>query len=215
MRALATRELVVATRNAAVPIAALAVLSGLSAFVLTWAPGVPTLATMNLYEQTRAVHWVLLSAVLPWTAVRCSPVDRREAIVLMASLIRTRPGVAVVAKVLGSAGVLMLIVATGLPPLVLAQQAAAVPMVRVLTDLLPLCGLALLVAASAAAAMLIAADGVRAWIWTSVVVLGVLLSAAGWTSELSLVGWLCAAAGMAGTAMLSAVMDGSVLCGQR
>ena len=202
MRTLATRELIVATRTAAVPLAALLVLVFSTAFVLVWMPGVPMLAPANLYEQARAVHWILLAGVLPWAAVRCSPVDRSEALVLMAALVRARPGVAVTAKVLGSCAVLMTIVLTGLPALVLAQQAAAVPMSRVFADLLPVAGLTLLVAATATAAILFAADELRAWLWASAIVVGVLLAAARWTSGLAAAGWLCAAAAVVAIAVV-------------
>jgi hypothetical protein len=201
MRTLATRELIVATRTAAVPLAALLVLMFSTALVLVWMPGVPMLTPANLYEQARAVHWILLAGVLPWAAVRCSPVDRNDAVVLMAALVRARPGAAVSAKVLGSCAVLMTIVLTGLPALVLAQQAAAVPLARVFADLLPVAGLALLVAATATAAILFAADELRAWLWTSSIVVGVLLLAARWTSGSTAIGWLCAAGAVVATAV--------------
>jgi hypothetical protein len=206
MRALATRELTVATRTAAVPLAAIAILAVSTAFVLVWTPGITTLAPLTLYEQARAVHWTTLAVILPWTAVRCSPVDRTEAVVLMAGLIRAQAGTATAAKVIGAFAVQIAVVLTGLPAMVLAQQAAAAPMVRVFTDLIPLFGLALLVAAASTASILFAADGLRAWLWASVIVFGMMLLAINWTPQLSRVGWLCATAGIVGTAGLCAAV---------
>jgi hypothetical protein len=202
MRALATRELIVATRTAAVPVAALTILTVSTAFVLAWAPGVPTLLPMNLYEQSRALHWTLLAAVLPWTAVRSAPNDRTDAVGLMAALAHIGPARALGGKIAGSLLVLGVVVLAGLPALVLAQQASAVPMASLAADLLPLFGLALLIAAASTAARLLAADEMRAWIWSSVLVLAVLLSAAAVAPDLFRAGALCALAGGAATAWL-------------
>ena len=209
MRALTTRELVAATRTAAVPVAALLLLSAGAAFVLIWAPRMPTITTTNLYEQARAVQWILLAAVLPWMAVRSSPMDRLDSIALMAAVIAARPSSAVAAKIAGAFLVQLFVVFAGLPALVLAQQAAAVPLSAVFADLLPVLGLALLVAATSVASIVLAADGLRAAVWASVVVLAVLLSALGWTSDLWKAGVLCAAAGIVATAFLCALAGGS------
>jgi len=147
-----------------------------------------------------------LAFVLPWAAVRCSPVDRTDAVVLMAGLIRAPAGSATAAKVIGAFVVQIVVVLTGLPALVLAQQAAAAPIARVFTDLIPLFGLALLVAAASTASILFAADGLRAWLWASAIVFGLVLPAISWTSRLSSVGWLCATAGVVGTACLCAAV---------
>jgi hypothetical protein len=209
MRTLATRELVAATRTAAVPVAALALLASGTAFVLIWAPRVPTLTPGNLYEQARTAQWIVLAAVLPWTAVRSSPMDRRDAIALMSPLMPARPSVAIAAKVLGAVLVQLTVVLAGLPALVLAQQAAAVPLASVFADLLPVLGLALLVSAASTGSIIFAADGLRAALWASVIVLGVSVSALGWTSNLWTAGALCAAAGMAMTACLCSIAGGS------
>jgi hypothetical protein len=206
MRALATRELIVATRTAAVPLAGLTILALSTAFVLAWAPGVPMLLPMNLYDQLRVLHWTLLAIVLPWTAVRCAPNDRTDAVGLMAALVRIGPARAIGGKIAGSLLVQSVVVLTGVPALVLAQQASAVPMAGLVADLLPLLGLALLIAAASTAAMLLAADEVRAWIWSSVLVLAVLMSAAGVAPDLSRLGALCALTGSVVTACLCSVV---------
>ena len=199
MRLLTARELVFATRTPAVPFAGLVVMGLSTAFVGAWAPGVPMLAPMSLYDQTLAVQWVVLAVVLPWTAVRSSPMDRADAVGLLTALTRLSPGSAVLAKILGSFGVSIVVILAGLPALVLAQQAAAVPMFGVLVDLLLLAGLALLVAVSSTASILIARDGLRAWLSASVIVFGVMLPIAAWTRHVSSLGLFCSAAGAAGT----------------
>lgn len=209
MRILVTRELVAATRTAGVPLAALAMLASGTAFVLVWAPRVPTLTPGNLYEQARAVQWIVLAAILPWTAVRSSPMDRRDAIALMSPLMPARPSAAIAAKVLGAFLVQLTVILGGLPALVLAQQAAAVPLATVFADLSPVLGLALLAAAASTGSIIFAADGLRAALWASVIVLGVVLSALGWSSNLWTVGALCAVAGMAITACLCSIAGGS------
>jgi hypothetical protein len=159
MRALASRELTVAARTAALPLAALAILAASTAFVLTWA-----------------------------------------------ALVRIGPARAIAGKIAGSLLVQGVVILTGLPALVLAQQAGAVPMAGVAADLLPLFGLALLIAAASTAAILLAADEVRAWIWSSLLVFTVLLSAAAVAPDLARLGAVCALAGCGGTAFLCVVV---------
>ena len=203
MRALTLRELITATRSAAVPAAGLLSLVVSAAFVLAWSPGVPLLAPLSLYAQTRALHWILLAALLPYAVVRSSPMDRRDSLELMAALNRVQPGAAAAAKVLGSFAVAMVVAVCGLPALVLAQQAAASPWSAVAVDLLPLAGLALLAAVSGIGAMLLARDGVHAWLLASGIVVAVLLASLWWTPRISSIGLLCGVAGLAATAALS------------
>ncbi len=200
MLALASRELIVAARTAAVPLTSLAILALLTAFVLVWSPGVPVVVTTDFYEQARVLHWVLLVAALPWIAVRCSPMDRGETLVMVTAFIGLRPASVITAKVVASFIVLVCVTLTGLPALVMAQQVAAVPLATVFSDFLPLLGLALLIAALANAAVLLALDGPRAWLWTSGTVTAMLVAAVGWISELSTVGVWCALVGVMGTA---------------
>lgn len=191
MRALTAREFVAATRSAAVPIAGLVCLATSAAFILSWSPGVPLLAPMNLYAQTRALQWLVLALVLPWAIVRSSPMDHGDSIELMAALGRTGSGSAVWAKVLGSSGVAIVVILAGLPGLVLAQQAVAMPAGSVVTDLLSFTGLAVLVAATATGAMLFARDALRAWLLASGIVSGVMIAIVALRPQVPQVGLLC------------------------
>ena len=202
MRALAARELIVAARTAAVPLAALTILGVMTLFVLAWSPGVPVLAPMNLYEQARVLHWVLVAAVLPWIAVRSSSMDRGDVLVMTAAFIGLRPVSVVVVKVFAVFTVLVAVVLPGLPALVVAQQAAAVSTASVFVDLLPLLGVVCLIAAASTASIMVTSDGLRAWLWASGNVTAILAAAAGLAQELSIVGVFCGAAGVVGTACL-------------
>lgn len=197
MRALVTRELIVAARRPAVVLAACGIAAGLTGFVLAWAPGVPLGASMNLYDQTRVLHWLLLVVALPWTAVRSASAERGDDLVVMATFMGVPPGRVVLGKILSTFIVLVLVSVSGLPALVIAQQAAAVPLWAVVVDVLPLPGIALLAAVSAMASILVASDTVGAWLAGAGAVLAVLLAAAIWTSSMAAVGFVAAVAGLA------------------
>jgi hypothetical protein len=204
MRAMAARELIVFARRAAIVLSACGIAALLMAFVLVWSPGVPVLVPMNLYEQTRVLHWVLLAAALPWTAVRSAPADRGDDFVLMAAFTGVRPADVVAGKIVGMFVMLVVVILTGLPALVIAQQAAAVPLPSVFGDLLPLFGLALLVAVSSTASILIVRDSLRAWLTATTVAIVVLFAASGWASGTTGGGLLCALAGVVGAGWVCA-----------
>jgi hypothetical protein len=196
MTALSVRELIIAARRAGVPVTALTVLALLTAFVLTWSPGVDVLAPMSFYEQTRALHWLLLAGALPWLAIRCSPRDRRDAGVMALALLALPPSAVIRAKIVASFAILVAVALTGVPALVMAQQVAADPMTRVVVDLLPLAGFAFLIATLATAAMLHTADGLRAWLWTWGLVAAILVATMSVVTEVASVGLVCVAAGI-------------------
>lgn len=196
MRTLANRELTIAARSASVPVAAFAVLTLSTAFVLLWAPGVPVLAPMNLYEQARLVTWVLVAVASPWAAVRSAAMDRDETLRLLAALAGVRPASAVLAKVLASFTVQGLIMLTAVPGLVLAQQSAAVALSNAFIDLAPLLGLALLIAALSTAATLFMVDRLRAWFLTGAGVTAVLVMAVASGSNLADIGVFCGITGI-------------------
>jgi hypothetical protein len=210
MHALVARELIVAARRSAVPLTACGIAAVLTAFVFVWSPGVSVLAPMNLYEQTRLLHWILLGAALPWTAVRSAPGERADAFVLMAAFTGLRPATVVVGKTVAMTGVLTLVVLTGLPALVLAQQAAAVPFVTVLRDLLPLLGVALLVAVAATASILMVAGSLTAWLAAAGIASIVLLPAARWAPDASTAGLLSALAATIGAGYVRSWSDGAL-----
>ena len=202
MIALLTRELIVAARRPAAMVSACAVAALLTAFVAAWSPGIPVIAPMNLYDQTRLLHWLLLSVALPWIAVRSVPAERGDAIVLVAALTGQRPGDVLLGKILAMFVLLALVVLTGLPALVVAQQAAAVPLATVLGDIFPLLGAALLVAVTSVAAIVIVPDRLAAWLSATAVALVMLLGPVRSVSGLEAVGLVSALTGVVSAAGL-------------
>lgn len=204
MLALAVRELIVAARRPAVPLAACTVGTLLTGFVLVWSPGISVLAPMNLYEQTRLLHWVLLAAALPWTAVRSAPGERGDDFVLMAAFTGLRPATVIAAKTLALTALLVLVELTGLPALVLAQQSAAVPVMSVLTGLLPLVGLAMLVTASSTASVLVLPGPLGSWLMSTAAVVSVLLTTSHWAQGVPALGLAAALIGFIGAGWVRA-----------
>jgi len=211
MRAMLMRELIVSARRAAAPITVCVVSALLISFVLVWWPGVPVLAApASLYEQTRILHWVALAVALPWTAVRSAPHDRADNFVLMSALTGVAPTSVVAGKILSTLVVLVLIILTGLPPLIIAQQAAAVSASTVVFDLLPCAGLALLVAASSTASILVLRDSIFSWLATTTVTGVVLIVAVSWTPDTMAVGTVCGLVGGIASAAICAWSNGSL-----
>ena len=166
---LVTRELIVIARRTAVAVAALAVGVLLAAFVLLWAPGVPLLPELNLYQQTRLVHWLLLAAALPWVAARSALAERGDALVLAAALTARPPAEFDRSRTAALTVALALVVCCGFPGLVIAQQAAAIPLAIAIRDTLPLSGACLLIAALTTASTLWLSDRLSAWLLVTVV----------------------------------------------
>ena len=210
MRAMMMREVIGAARAAATALTVCVVAALLIAFVLIWWPGVPVLAPLSLYEQTRLLHWALLAGALPWAAARSASHDQGDEFVLVAAFVAVPPATVVAGKILATFVVLLLIILTGLPALLIAQQAAAVPLVTVARDLLPLPGLALLVAASSTASILMLRDSLRSWLATTTIAAAVLLAALVFASGTAAVGALCALAGTIGSASVCTWSNGSL-----
>jgi hypothetical protein len=199
MLALLARELIVAARRPAVPITVVAIAAMLVGFVLIWSPGIPLLPT-NLYQQASTLHWMTLLAAMPWVAVRSSPAERADAFVLTCALTGLHPGLIVTGKILATFGVLVAVALSGLPALVMAQQAAAVPLTPVILDVLALVGVALLTAVLANASLLLLADRLGAWL-AHAAILGVTLAGlAASTPGRQTLGVFAAALGLGGAA---------------
>ena len=210
MRATMMRELIVAARTAATALTVCVIAAVLIAFVLIWWPGVSLLAPASLYEQTRVLHWAVLAAALPWIAVRAVPHDHGNDFVLLAAFIGVPPASVVAGKILAMFVVLLLVILTGLPALLIAQQAAAVSLGTVLRDLLPCAGLALLVAVSSTASILILRDSLLSWLATATIPAVVLFAAVASASGTAAAGALCALVGAIGSASVCTWSNGSL-----
>ena len=180
MRAFFVRELIVATRSPALTLVVCAHVVAAAAFVLVWHRGVPVMAGANIYEQERLVDWWLLAVMLPWTAARCLAPDRREDLVAACALAALRPSLMVVARTAAVTIVLALVVLTGTPVAIIAQQMAAVPLTRALVDLGPFAGLTVLASGVTVAWMLLVRDRLTAWAGATISVGATLVVLARW-----------------------------------
>jgi hypothetical protein len=210
IRVLLTRELIVAARRAATPLTVCIVAALLTGFVLVWWPGVAILAPLSLYEQTRILHWMVIAAALPWVAVRSASRDHGDSFVLMAALAGAPPASVVAGKILSTFVVLALVIFAGLPPLLVAQQAAAIPFAAVVRDLVPCLGLAFLVATSSTASTLIFRDSVLSWLATTTLTAAVLIAAASWLSGTAAIGALCTLVGAVGSVLVCHWSNGAL-----
>ena len=135
MRAALRRACLVAFRCPALAMSACLVTGLLTAFVVIWHAGLPTLATLDVYHQTVAVHRGLLLVTLPWVAHRSQPRESPRAIAWLGVLTATEPGTHLVARVVATWLVLVAQIVTALPALYLAQQASDVSWTAPVMDL--------------------------------------------------------------------------------
>jgi len=211
MLAMVTRELIVAARRPAVPLAACAVALLLAWFVLVWFPGIALLAPWDFHQQTRVLLWLVLAILLPWAAVRSALAERSGAFVRLACFTAVQPAVVVAGKILGTFTVLVMITVTAVPVLVIAQQMAAVPFTTVIADVVPLIGTALFVAVSATASTLLIPDRLSAWVATTLITWGALVVAARWLADAMALGLGAAVIGLAGAGWLCVWSSRSLL----
>jgi hypothetical protein len=211
MRAVIARELIVASRTMAVPLSAWFIATSLVAFVGIWSPGVPVLAPMSLYEQARAMQWLVLALVLPWIAVRASSRERTQTAVLMMATTSLPPAAFVMATVVARAALLQLVSLAAMPALVVAQQMSAAPEMVLLADLLPLLGLVSMVAVSSSASVLMASSTAGQWLLSTGFVWTVLFAATTLAADATGVGVVCWMAAGAGAVALYAASGRTLL----
>lgn len=211
MHAMVVRELIVIARRPAVPVAALGIGLLLGLFLVVWAPGVAIPADWNLYQQTRALHWALLAVALPWVAARSALVERRHGLVLTAALIARPPGDLISARTMALAAALTMVTCTGIPALIVAQQAAAAPAAGILRDLLPSLGGCVLIAAMTTAVTVALTDRTVGWLTVTAITLGWWLSLARWVTSSDAIALCSAIAAMAITRATAARANTSLL----
>jgi hypothetical protein len=167
MRAALRRELLVALRRPALPVGVSVATVLLTAFVVVWRGGLPTLAPLDVYHQTVVVHRVLLLVLLPWVAHRSLAHEPRSALVWFGVLTTIEPGTLLLARVTAMWLVLTAQVVTALPALVLAQQASEVWWALPAIDLGVPLGWAAGVAVVSVAVSVRVRDGLGAWAATT------------------------------------------------
>jgi hypothetical protein len=170
MGALLRREALMLARRPASS-AALAVHAGLLvAFLWLWegGRGVTLFGARTAFDRLRLVECALLGALLPWLAARALADERRNDLVRLALLAGRRPPGVVAAKLAATFLALALVVLSGLPLLLLAQQMSALPLGRVLAAEALLLGFAALVPSLAFASMGACREAIFGWVGATV-----------------------------------------------
>jgi len=145
MGPLLRRELLVIVRRPGVIVAWLAMAAVLTAFLLVWPHGMP-LGSRSAYAQARLLTIVVFALVGPWVVARSASPERGDALAILAAQGGWSPAAIVATKALAHALMLDLVATTLLPPLLLAQQASALPPALVAADMATLASIATLTA---------------------------------------------------------------------
>jgi len=175
MRALAVRDLSVIASHPAFLLAMCVHVAVLAVFLTAWSHGVPQLPGRNAYEQQRLVQWTTLAVLLPWTAIRCLPREQRRDVALLALLTAVRPSHVLLSRIIATFLALSVLVASGMPMVILAQQVAGVPLPHALGGLMSMLGLVALASATSVWWNTAYSDPVTAWLATTGTVVGLLV----------------------------------------
>jgi hypothetical protein len=124
------RELHVIGRRGALSAAICVHATLLTGYLLAWGDtsGIPVASALNVYEQTLIVEVVLLAILLPWTAARCVASERGDDLVRLSVITAIPPSRIVLARALAVTTGLVMVVASGLPTLIVAARISAVRM---------------------------------------------------------------------------------------
>ena len=130
MGAMALRELHVIGRRGALSAAICVHVALLTGYLLAWGNGngSPVARALTVYGQTLMVDVILLTVLLPWIAARCVAAERGNDLVLLSVVTAIPPSHVVVARALAVTTSLILVIASGLPTLILAGRISAVRM---------------------------------------------------------------------------------------
>jgi hypothetical protein len=173
MRAVMWRELSSILREPRFLAVMAARLAVLGAFVLVWGDGIPVLRGYTVLEQMMMIDVALLSAALPWIAVRCSPDSCPNDLVVVSVAASSPPWQVLAARIAGGGAALLACVLSALPLVVLAQQISAAPVSATIGALAPSLATPILAATTASLAMLLVRDRLLVWlVATALTVLG-------------------------------------------
>jgi hypothetical protein len=151
MGAIVLRELRVIGRRGALSAAMCVHVALLTGYLLAWGNGngIPVAGALTVYDQTLMVDVILLAILLPWIAARCVAVERGDDLVMLSMVTAIPPSRVVVARALAATASLILVIASGLPTLILAGRISAVRMSLVAEYELALFSLAFVSSATA------------------------------------------------------------------
>ncbi len=130
MGAMVLRELHVIGRRGALSAAICVHVTLLTGYLLAWGNGngIPVAGALTVYDQTLVVEAILLTILLPWIAARCVAAERGDDLVVLSVVTAIPPSRVVLARALAVITALVLVIASGLPTLILAGRIAAVRM---------------------------------------------------------------------------------------
>jgi hypothetical protein len=211
MRAALLREFTVVARQPTVAVAM--VLTGvlLVGFILAWPHGMPVAPGVDSYQQTRALACLLFAVILPWVSMRAASPERGNALVLWSAFLDADASWIIAAKALARSMALALIVLAAFPALVMAQQAAAVPLARTAIDVVALEGVAILASGLATWCSLVVSGRLTGWLLATGVTMMVLAVSWDVTPELAFVGAISGLVGLAVTCAAAAWGRSSLL----
>ena len=175
MRSMFVLEVTVVARRSAMALACALMGVLLVAFVLAWPHGVPVAIGLDAYEQTRGLASLLFAIVLPWASIRAASAERGDALVLLSAFLGAQPSSVITARVLAHSLALALVVLAACPALVMAEQAAAVPLSTPAGDALSLMGVAFLAASVATACSLVVKGRLAGWLLATTITVVVLV----------------------------------------
>lgn len=144
----------------------------LAVFLILWGDGVPLMAGEDALAQQQVVQCVFLGLALPWAALRCRTHHAAHEDAVLACVAAIPRGSVVLGRAVATWLALMLLVATGLPLPVLAQQMAAAPIGALPPGGWALAGVAALATAATTARPPGPVDAVHAWVRASTLTTG-------------------------------------------
>jgi hypothetical protein len=164
----------------------------LTAFVLVWGDGVPSVAG-SVLQQFMAVQAVLLALILPWCGCRCATTTRVDLVSLGAAM-AMRPTAVVAMKWAALFAATLVVAAAALPVAVVTHRIAGVPAIDLVAYLGWLAAVCGLVAAVVVAWMLTPAAPFTQWIGATIIIVALLTAV---PSESAAIPALVGAAGVA------------------
>ena len=212
MGVMAARELDVMARRTPFAVSVIVHAGLLALFVLGWANGrgVPLLPDLSFYEQTRVVQAGLLALLLPWTAARCVASEHGNELVLLSALTGLAPSRLIAARAGAGLAGLVLVVASGLPIVLIAQRMSAVDMPRLVRDEAVMIAIAMMAWACVLWARHLSASALRGWLGATMVTLGIIATAGVAMPSAVMAAGALAAIGGAAVLMLMARADVSL-----
>ena len=208
-RALYWRDLVVIGRRRSM-LAAVALYVGLlAAFLGAWSDVVrlPVLPGTNLYEQSRVIQWAIVAIILPWAICRFIAGERGERWSLASFVTGLSPSRLFTLRLLALGTFAGLLIGSGLPLVLLAQQMSSVPAIVALADLGSLFLFSIAATVITMSIVLIVRDVIAGWLLATIAV--VLLRALVGTPPLAASAAI--AAGIVGIALVMAQYTFSAL----